>query len=253
MTTALSERAKLILNKVPEVTLIFWIIKIMSTTVGETGADFLIYNLDFGLPLTSLLMSVLLTVVLVIQVRFSQYVPWIYWLAVVMISIVGTLISDSLVDIYDVSLATTTIIFSLALLITLVVWYRSEKTLSIQTICTFKREMYYWTAILFTFALGTAAGDLASEGWDLGYAVSGFIFAGLLAAVVFGYYVFKINTVLAFWIAYILTRPLGASFGDYLSQSVDHGGMGFGTINTSIAFLMIIFVMVVYLTRNMRI
>ena len=228
-----------LLNKVPEVTLLFWIVKIMATTVGETGADFLIFKLKFGLAATSYLSSILLVVALVIQIISRKYIPWMYWLTVVLISIVGTLITDNLTDNYGVRLETTTIIFSLALIATFGFWYMSQKTLSIHTIYTLKRELYYWAAILFTFALGTAAGDLVSESWHLGYALSGLIFAALIGLVIIGYYAFKANAVLAFWIAYILTRPLGASLGDYLSQRHSHGGLGLGTTKTSIAFLII--------------
>ncbi len=240
------------LNKVPEVTIIFWIIKIMATTVGETGADFLIFNLKFGLAPTSYLMSAILLVALFIQIRSKKYVPRIYWVTVVLISIVGTLITDNLVDNFGVKLETTTILFSLSLIALFVAWYISQKTLSILTIYTVKRGIFYWAAILITFALGTAAGDLLAEKWQLGYAVSGLIFAALIGTTVISYYFLKANAVISFWIAYILTRPLGASFGDYLSQRTTNGGLGFGTIKTSIVFLMIILGLVVYLSINRK-
>ncbi|MGE8002345.1 hypothetical protein [Lysinibacillus sp. NPDC093216] len=241
-----------ILSKVPEVTIFFWIIKIMATTVGETAADFLNFNLHWGLSNTTFLMSGLLIISLFIQFKSKKYVPWIYWLVVVLISIVGTLITDNLVDNFGVALETTTIFFSIALFVTFVVWYMSEKTLSIHSIYTSKREAFYWLTILFTFALGTAAGDLISEGMDLGYWKSGLIFAGLIVAVMIAHYGFKLNAVLAFWVAYILTRPLGASFGDYLSQSRADGGLGLGTIGTSAIFLIIIFSLIIYLTKTNR-
>ena len=240
------------LNKVPEVTLYFWIIKIMATTVGETAADFLNFNLNFGLTGTSIVMSVLLAVFLVVQLRARKYVPWMYWLAVVLISVVGTLITDNLVDNFGIALETTTIAFGLALLATFAVWYASEKTLSIHTIFTTKRELFYWAAILFTFALGTATGDLAAEGINLGYANSTLMFGALISIVTFAYYGFKANAILAFWIAYILTRPLGASFGDYLSQSVNDGGLGLGTVATSALFLSTIAGLVIYLSITRR-
>ncbi|MCB1823808.1 MAG: hypothetical protein H6974_00135 [Gammaproteobacteria bacterium] len=240
------------LNKVPEVTLYFWIIKIMATTVGETAADFLNFNLNFGLTGTSIVMSVLLVIFLVVQLRARRYIPWIYWLAVVLISVVGTLITDNLVDNFGVPLETTTIVFGLALLVTFVAWYASERTLSIHTIFTTKRELFYWVAILFTFALGTAAGDLAAETLNLGYANSTLMFGALISIVAFAYYGFKANAVLAFWIAYILTRPLGASFGDYLSQSVTDGGLGLGTVATSALFLSTIAGLVIYLSITRR-
>jgi uncharacterized membrane-anchored protein len=242
------ETARQMLNKVPEVTLYFWIIKIMATTVGETGADFLSFNLHFGLTATSLIMAALLGIFLIVQLRSEKYIPWLYWVTVVLISVVGTLITDNMVDNFGIALQTTTIAFSAALLATFGVWYMSEKTLSIHTIVTTKRELFYWAAILFTFALGTAAGDLAAEGLNLGYAHSALIFGALIAVVTFAYYAFKLNAVLAFWIAYILTRPLGASLGDYLSQPPDKGGLGLGTITTSAIFLAIISALVIYLT-----
>lgn len=240
------------LNKVPEVTLYFWIIKIMATTVGETAADFLNADLHFGLTGTSIVMGALLAIFLFMQVRCKKYVPWLYWVVVVLVSIVGTLITDNLVDNFGIALKTTTIAFGLALLATFVAWYASEKTLSIHTIFTRKRELFYWAAILFTFALGTAAGDLAAEGLGLGYAKSALMFGGLIGIVTIAYYGFKANAVLAFWIAYILTRPLGASCGDYLSQPVANGGLGLGTVVTSGVFLLAIVGLVTCLTFSQK-
>jgi uncharacterized membrane-anchored protein len=236
------------LNKVPEVTLWFWIIKILATTVGETAADFLNFNLDLGLTGTSLLMSVLLALFLVLQMRGRVYVPWLYWVSVVVISIVGTLISDNLVDNLGVSLQTTTGVFAVALAATFMVWYGVEQTLSIHAITTTRRELFYWAAILFTFALGTAGGDLVAEGLKLGYAPAAVGFAGAIGIVAVAHYVFKANAVTAFWIAYILTRPLGASLGDYLSQPVVDGGLALGTVLTSLMFLSAITGTVMYLT-----
>jgi uncharacterized membrane-anchored protein len=241
-----------LLNKVPEVTIFFWIIKILATTVGETAADFLNVNLNLGLTITTFVMSGLLFITLFYQFRLRKYVPGIYWLAVVLISVVGTLVTDNLVDNLGVSLETTTIIFTVALLATFVAWYASEKTLSIHSIYTTKREAFYWLTILFTFALGTAAGDLTAEGLNLGYWVSVLMFAALIGVVTIAHYRFKLNAVLAFWMAYILTRPLGASLGDYLSQPRDEGGLELGTIVTSAIFLVTILIMVIYLTKTRR-
>ena len=243
----------LLLNKVPEVTIFFWIIKIMATTVGETAADFLSYNLHFGLTMTSMLMSLLLLIALVIQIRAKKYEPWIYWIAVVLISVVGTLITDNLVDNFGVRLETTTILFSIALFVTFMTWYLTEKTLSIHSIFTQKRELFYWAAILFTFALGTAAGDLVAENWKLGYLFSSLIFAGLIGFITIAFYKFKMNAILAFWVAYVLTRPFGASFGDWLSQTKKYGGLGLGTTGTSLLFLGIITLLVAYLSTKKNI
>ena len=239
------------LSKVPEVTLYFWVIKILATTVGETGADFLSVNLNLGLNGTSLVMGALLIVALVVQLRARRYVPGIYWLTVVLLSVVGTLITDNLTDNLGVSLILSTAVFSAALAAAFIAWYVSEKTLSIHSIFTTRRELYYWAAILFTFALGTAAGDLAAEQLKFGFAVSALIFGGGIAIVTAGYYL-GLNAVLAFWIAYILTRPLGASIGDLLSQSRADGGLGLGTFGTSGLFLAIILALVIYLTATAK-
>ena len=240
-----------ILNKVPEVTLYFWVIKILCTTVGETFADTLA---NHGLTLTqvSVVMSGLLAVALVFQFRAHRYVPAIYWLCVVLISVVGTLITDNLTDNFGVSLVTTTAIFSVALAAVFAAWFASEKTLSIHTIFTRRREGFYWLAILFTFALGTAAGDLFAERLGLGFFVSALIFGGLIAAITVAHFKFGLNAVLAFWLAYILTRPLGASIGDGLSQPHAAGGLGLGTAATSALFLVTILALVVYLSATRK-
>ncbi|MHB8915426.1 MAG: COG4705 family protein [Thiobacillus sp.] len=247
MQTTLPSTTRTMLNKVPEVTLYFWIIKILATTVGETAADFLNFNLHLGLTNTTWVMSALLASVLVVQFRTRRCVGSVYWLAVVLISIVGTLITDNLVDNLGVPLQTTVWAFGGTLAATFAVWYASEKTLSIHEVTTTKREAFYWLAILFTFALGTAAGDLAAETLKLGYANSALMFAAMIGAVTVAYYGFRANAILAFWVAYILTRPLGASFGDLLSQPVSSGGLGWGTVITSAAFLGAILALVMYL------
>ena len=234
------------LNRVPEVTLYFWIIKIMATTVGETGADFLAFTMNFGLATTSYIMSALLAVVLWNQFRLKRYVPVSYWAVVVLVSIVGTLITDRLVDEMGVSLVTATIVFSVALLGLFAWWYVSEGTLAMHSIKTTKRELFYWAAILLTFALGTAAGDLLAEGTGLGYAISALLFGSVIGLIAIAYYRFNLNGVLTFWLAYVLTRPLGASIGDLLSQPVKNGGLGFGTVGTTIAFTTTIAILIVY-------
>jgi uncharacterized membrane-anchored protein len=237
------------LNKVPEVTIYFWIIKVLCTTVGETFADFLNDKVGLGLTGTSILMTVVLVAVLVVQFRKDRYVPGIYWLAVVLISIVGTLVTDNLTDGLGVSLWISTAVFAVLLAATFAVWYGFERTLSIHTIFTTRREAFYWLAVLFTFALGTAGGDLMSEKLALGYWVAAGIFAAAIALVAFSHFALRLNAVAAFWMAYILTRPLGASIGDGMSQS-DNQGLGLGTTVTSLIFLGAILALVLYLTRT---
>jgi uncharacterized membrane-anchored protein len=234
------------LNKVPQLTIYFWIIKIMATTVGETVADMLAVKLNLGLVLASVVVGVMLLIALFVQLRSSKYVPAIYWVAVVLISVAGTLITDNLVENLGVPLWVTTVVFTVALCLTFVAWYAVEKSLSVHTIQTTRRELFYWSAILFTFTLGTAGGDLLSEGAHLGYLVSGLLFAGSIALVTLLYYKMGLNDVVAFWIAYILTRPLGASLGDLLSQPHSAGGLGLGTVVTSVAFLAVILGLVIF-------
>ena len=240
--------ARTMLNKVPEVTLYFWIIKVLCTTVGETGADYLNENLGFGLTKTTLLASSSSSPRSCSSSGCRRYVPGIYWLAVVLISIVGTLITDNLTDNFGVSLVTTTVVFSDRPGGVFAAWYASEKTLSIHTIVTTRREAFYWLTVLFTFALGTAAGDLTAERLAVGYWKSALLFGALIALVYVLHLKAGLNAILAFWIAYILTRPLGASIGDYLSQPRADGGLGLGTTVTSAIFLLTILAVVIYLS-----
>jgi len=258
-----SPKLRQMLNKVPEVTIFFWIIKILCTTIGETAADYLNETMHFGLTGTSLVMGILLIVVLFFQFRTKRYIASVYWLAVVLISVVGTLITDNLTDGLGISLVTTTGVFAVLLAITFAVWFFVEKTLSVHSIRTTRREAFYWTTILFTFALGTAAGDLIAEKFGLGYLTALGLFAGLIVLVTIAHYAVKwmlgikhkhqsTNAVLAFWLAYILTRPLGASIGDFLSQAKADGGLGLGTTATSGIFLVTILALVVYLTLTKK-
>lgn len=235
-------------NRVPKVTFDFWLIKLMAVTMGETAADYLAVNMGLGLTATALLMSGVLAVALVFQFMQKKYVPAPYWAAVVLISIVGTLITDCLIDIFGVPLTTTTTVFTIVLAATFAIWYGVEKTLSIHSIFTTRREIFYWLAILFTFSLGTAAGDLVAEHFELGYLTTGLLFLGIIAGFAFGYYGLKLNGILMFWLAYIFTRPLGASFGDLLAQPREYGGLGFGTIITSALFLGAIVAIVSYMS-----
>jgi uncharacterized membrane-anchored protein len=240
------------LNKVPEVTIFFWVIKVMATTVGETAADFLNTKLNLGLTGTSVLMASLLIIVLVFQFRARRYIPAVYWLAVVLISVVGTLITDNLTDNFGVSLWTATTIFAVAMFASFGAWFAVEKTLSIHTITTTRREAFYWSSILWTFALGTAAGDLIAEKLDLGYWKSALLFGGLIALVVAGRLLLNLNAVAAFWMAYVLTRPLGASIGDYLTAAKVDGGLGIPTYAVTAVFLTTIVGLVIYFTIDQK-
>lgn len=231
------------LNKVPDVTLSFWVIKVMSTTVGETFADFLAVDIGWGLGITSVVMALLLAGALSLQMRKREYEPWIYWLCVVLVSILGTQITDILTDVLDVSLYTSTAAFSVLLALNFAVWYALERNLSIRRIVTARREAFYWATVLCTFALGTAGGDLATEALGLGFGIGTLIFSALIVGCLIAWRS-GLNSVLVFWVAYILTRPLGASLGDLLTQSRDYGGLGMGATWTSAIFLCVIFILV---------
>ena len=237
-----------LLIKVPQVTIFFWVIKILCTTVGETFADYLNTTLGFGLNGTTIVTVTALVVALFFQFRSKRYNPALYWIVVVLISVAGTLFTDNLTDNLDISLLTSSFVWAILLAVTFGAWYKSERTLSIHSIYTNKREAFYWMTILFTFALGTGVGDLIAERFNLGYALSFFIFAGTIASISLLWKFNVINHVFAFWAVYVVTRPLGASIGDQMAQN-DHkfGGWGLGTTKTSLIFLSAILVLVIYL------
>jgi uncharacterized membrane-anchored protein len=249
MSTKIVPRSttRLMLNKVPEVTVYFWVIKILCTTVGESFADYINETLGFGLFNTTVVFSAALVAVLIAQFRVRRYVPGIYWLAVVLISVVGTLLTDNLTDGQGVPLWISTTTFSVVLAVVFGIWYARERTLSIHTIVTTPRESFYWLAVLVTFALGTATGDwtLDLTGWSAGASV--LLPLSLILAVLVAWRV-GAGPVLSFWLAYILTRPLGANIGDYLASSRADDGLGLGTFGTSLLFLGTILVVVIYLT-----
>jgi uncharacterized membrane-anchored protein len=253
MSSVNSSALKTGLMRVPEVTLIFWIIKTLSTTVGETGADFLAFGLGWGMPVTTIVMVGLMGVLLYLQFfRFKRYVVANYWTIVVLMSVIGTLITDILVDLAGVSLVALSIAFTVMMLTGFYIWYRNEETLSIHSIDTGKREFYYWVVILLAFALGTGVGDLISEHFALGYDKALLLFAGMITVVTVAYYAFKLNPVTAFWIAYILTRPLGASLGDFMIQTPTHGGLGIKMMGVNIVFLTAIVVLAGYEWARIR-
>ena len=235
------------LSKVPEVTMWFWIIKILCTTVGESFADWINMGLGVGLNLTAVIFTVVLGAVLGLQMALKRYVPVVYWLTVVVLSVAGTLYTDILTDSLGVPLALSTAVFSVLLAVVFGIWYAREGTLSIHSIVTLPREAFYWLAVLVTFALGTAIGDwtLQLTGWTPGISV--LLPTGLIVSIVVGWRL-GANAVLSFWLAYILTRPLGANLGDWFASASVDGGLGLGYGITSVIFLVAILGAVVYLT-----
>jgi uncharacterized membrane-anchored protein len=243
VTAAPGVRTHTWLNKVPAITATFWVIKVLSTTIGETFADYLSVNVGLGPAVTDAVMIAVLAGALVVQLRTRRYTPWIYWLCVVLVSIVGTQITDFFTDTLGVSLYLSTAVFAVILAVVFIVWHRQEHTLAITSIDTPRREAFYWGAILTTFALGTAGGDLATEALSLGFRNGALIFGGLILLTWFARKA-GAGVVLAFWIAYVLTRPLGASLGDLLTQAKDFGGLDLGASMTSLLFFAVILVLV---------
>lgn len=245
--TASAPTARRMLSKVPEITIWFWIIKILCTTVGESFADWINMALGVGLVSTALIFIVVTAIVLVVQMRLRQYRPGAYWLTVVVMSITGTLLTDVLTDLAGVPLWISSAVFSVILAVVFTIWFVKERTLSIHSITTVPREAFYWLAVLVTFALGTALGDWTLEltGWGPGLSI---LLPLVLIGIVTAVWRFGANPVLTFWIAYILTRPLGANIGDWLGLTPEEGGLGLGTFTTSLIFLAAILATVVYLT-----
>jgi uncharacterized membrane-anchored protein len=240
-------RLRLMLNKVPEVTIWFWVIKILCTTVGESFADWINMTLGVGLVNTAVLFTAIFVAVLAVQMRLRQYVPFAYWLTVVVVSVTGTLYTDILTDQVGVPLWISTTVFSVLLAGVFAIWFARERTLSIHSIVTTPRESFYWLAVLVTFALGTATGDWTLEltGWGPGKSV---LLPLALIAIVTALWRYGADAVLTFWIAYILTRPLGANIGDWLATPGSEKGLGLGTFLTSVIFLSAILVTVIYLS-----
>ncbi|WP_030415091.1 hypothetical protein [Streptomyces sp. NRRL S-1448] len=252
-TEARTRSGRLMLNKVPEVTIWFWVIKVLCTTVGESFADWINMKLGVGLVNTAWIFTAVFVVVLAVQLRLKRYVPFPYWLTVVVVSVTGTLYTDILTDQLNVPLWISSAVFSVLLAVVFGVWWLRERTLSIHSVTTLPRESFYWLAVLVTFALGTATGDWTLEltGWSPGGSV--LLPLGLIAAIT-ALWRFGANPVLSFWLAYILTRPLGANIGDWLASPKvaqnpgDPTGLALGTFTTSLIFLGLILATVVYLT-----
>jgi len=234
------------MRKVPEVTFYFWIIKLLTTGMGETTSDYLVHQLN---PIIAVALGGIgLAAALLLQIFVRRYVAWIYWLAVVMVAVFGTMAADVLHIGLGIPYLVSTAFFTVALALIFVVWYANEKTLSIHSISTRRRELFYWATVMATFALGTAAGDMTATTLGLGYFSSGVLFAVLIAVPALGYWLFGLNEILAFWFAYIVTRPLGASFADWMGRPHSLGGIGLGTGQVSLGLAILIIGFVGYLT-----
>ncbi len=238
--------ARYLARKVPEITVYFWIIKLLSTAMGESAADYSVIKINPYLAVG--LGGIALLIALALQFAVHRYVAWIYWLTVCMVAIFGTMAADATHIQLGVPYAASSAFFALALAVVFVVWYRSEKTLSIHAINSYRREMFYWATVMATFALGTAAGDMTATTLGLGYFTSGIAFAVLFFVPAVAYYLGWIGEVGAFWFAYVITRPLGASFADWLGKSRTIGGLGYGDGRITIILTILIAIFVVYMT-----
>ncbi len=239
-------RARAAARKVPEVTIFFWIIKLLTTGMGETTSDYLVFHINPYLAVA--LGGIGLVASLLLQLLVRRYVAWIYWLAVVMVAIFGTMAADVVHIVLGVPYLDSSVAFAAALAVIFVSWYATEKTLSIHSIYTPRRELFYWATIMATFALGTAVGDMTASTFGLGYFASGLLFAVLFALPALGYRLFRLNAIFAFWFAYVMTRPLGASFADWFGKPRSISGLGLGTGLISLILAVVIIGFVGYLT-----
>ena len=243
----LTERS---LSKVPEITALFWVTKLLTTAMGESTSDYLVIKMNPVLAVG--LGAVVLLGALVLQFRADRYIPWTYWFTVLMVAIVGTMAADVLHKQFHVPYAITTVFFAVVLTAVFMAWHLTERTLSIHSIVTPRRELFYWAAVMATFALGTAAGDFTAKTIGLGYFTSAVLFAALMAVPAVGYWRFHLNAILAFWTAYVLTRPLGASIADWLGKPKALSGLGWGDGVVTVIFALLIVVCVGYLTVSER-
>ena len=234
------------LRKVPEITIFFWIIKLLTTAMGESVSDFLVHHMN---PIIAVILAALsLIIILIIKLFVKKYIAWIYWLTASMVAVFGTMAADVVHIVIGIPYLFSTIFFAITLIIIFFIWYKFEKTLSIHSIITLRKELFYWATIITTFALGTAMGDMTAATFDWGYLLSGIVFGILFILPIIGYKFLKLNEVMTFWLAYIITRPFGASFADWFGRTPDLGGIGFGTGKTSLVLTILIIIFITYLT-----
>ncbi|MEI6091630.1 MAG: hypothetical protein WCR42_14335 [bacterium] len=239
-------------NKIPEVIFLFWVMKICATTLGETAGDLLSMTLNVGYAVSSIILISFFILTLFGQLRVKHYIPVLYWAVIVSTSTSGTTMSDFMDRTLKLGYAGGSLILVGILILVLSIWYFSEKSISVTDIETFKGEMFYWIAILFSNTLGTALGDFLADNSGLGFAGGAILISALLAIVVLAHYFTKISSVVLFWIAFVLTRPFGATFGDLLTKLPEKGGLGFGTKGSSIILLAILIILIIYETIKQR-
>lgn len=232
------------INKLPLITVSFWIMKICATTLGETAGDLMSMTLHVGYTISSAILLSFFLVVLLTQLFTKRYHPIIYWLVILATSTAGTTMSDFMDRTLGLGYATGSVVLASMLVVTLIIWKLTEKTLAVTNIKTLRAEIFYWIAILISNTLGTALGDFLADNSGLGFAGGALLIGGTLLVIVLAYYFTKISHVFLFWLAFVLTRPFGATFGDLLTKSVDKGGLNFGTIGSSVILFIILAVLV---------
>jgi uncharacterized membrane-anchored protein len=238
--------ARSALAKVPRITIYFWIIKILTTALGESTSDYLVHRFNPYLAVVGGFLAFVIAIA--VQFRVRVYVPSAYWLAVTMVAVFGTMAADVLHVEFRVPYIASTLFFAVVLTVVFAGWYRSEGTLSIHSITTPRREAFYWAAVLATFAMGTAVGDLVAYRAGLGFLSAGLVFAVLFAIPGLGFRYFNLNAVFAFWFAYVMTRPLGASFADWMGKSHAGRGLNYGDGPVSLVLAILIVALVSYLS-----
>jgi uncharacterized membrane-anchored protein len=238
------------LTKVPKLTIYFWIIKILTTAMGESTSDYLVNR--FNPYLAVAFGGLILLAALAVQFSVRKYIAGVYWVAALAVSISGTMGADVVHVQFGVPYTLSALAYAVILAAVFILWYRSEKTLSIHSVYTRKRELFYWAAVLATFALGTATGDLTAYTMHLGYFTSGLLFAGIFALPALGYWLFRLNPIFSFWFAYIMTRPLGASFADWGGKPQSSGGLGWGDGPVSLVLGILILGFLGYLTVSRK-
>ena len=231
--------------RVPEITIYFWVIKALSTAMGESTSDYLVHRIH---PVPAVLLGFAgFVVAILLQLSMRRYVAWTYWFAVVMVGVFGTMAADVVHVGLGVPYIVSAPFFALVLAVVFITWQRTEKTLDIHSVSTFRRELFYWAAVVATFALGTAAGDMTSYTFHLGYFGSLVLYLCVILIPAIGYWRFRMNSILAFWFAYVITRPVGASFADWVGKPSSLHGLGFGNGNMSLILTIAIVILVAYL------
>lgn len=244
------QSSRQLIRKVPEITAIFWIAKLLTTAMGESTSDYFVFRIN---PYVAVMAgAAVFAVAMVIQFSVRKYIPWVYWFAVTMVAVFGTMAADVLHIQLHVPYTVSTLLFAVILAVVFITWHKSEETLSIHTVNNPRRELFYWAAVLATFALGTAAGDWTATTMGLGYFSSGLLFAGIILIPAFGYWLLGFNEILSFWFAYVITRPLGASFADWLGKSKSVGARGYGDGVVAGVLTLLIIICVAYMTFNRR-